>query len=150
MAPQPELLLAIAGAVALEQRPEPRGVIEVGQVAGLVPDDVVENVLGREQQAPVEAHRARRRARAPAGALVADAHAGVLDADRLTRLVEPGYHLGAGHAAIPALDRGARVAGRDVQDVAAPVGAGAAGLGGQAQGLAEERDGGAALGELGP
>ena len=41
-------------------------------MADLVPDDVVEHPLGREQQPPVEAHAPVRRARRPAGALGAD------------------------------------------------------------------------------
>ena len=39
--------------------------VEDLQVADLVPDDVVEHALGREQQAPVEAHRARRPSTTP-------------------------------------------------------------------------------------
>jgi len=34
----------------LEQRPEARGVVEDLQVADLVPDDVVKDALGREQE----------------------------------------------------------------------------------------------------
>ena len=53
---QPLALLALARPAALEQRPEARRVVEDLAVADLVPDDVVEHALGREQQAPVEAH----------------------------------------------------------------------------------------------
>ena len=78
------------------------------QVAGLVPDDVVEDLLGREQQPPVEAHRAGRRARAPARPLVADRQRGVARAERRDRLVEARRDLGARRAAVPALERRAR------------------------------------------
>jgi hypothetical protein len=56
--------LAIAGAMGGQQAPEARRVVQHGQVAGLVPDDVVEDVLGRQQQPPVEAQRAGGRAAA--------------------------------------------------------------------------------------
>ena len=42
-----------------------------------MPDDVVEHRLGSQQQSPVEAHRARRRAARPSGALAADRQARV-------------------------------------------------------------------------
>jgi hypothetical protein len=96
-------------------------VVHDREVAGLVPDHVVEDLLGREDQAPVEAHRARGRARAPARALLADGQLGVGLAERLDRLVEPRGDLGARRAPVPALDRGLRVDGRDVEHVATTV-----------------------------
>src|SRR5438105_7074556 len=72
MTAQPPRLLAVVRAVAAQQRPEARAVVHHLEVADLVPDDVVEDRLGREQQAPVEAHRAAARAARPAGALSTD------------------------------------------------------------------------------
>ncbi len=69
--------------------PEARGVVHHLEVADLVLDDVVEHRLGREQQPPVERHRAARRARRPARALAADRQAVVGHARAGHRGVEP-------------------------------------------------------------
>src|ERR1700685_3038579 len=66
---EPARALSVVGAVACEQRPEPWRVVHHLEMADLVPDDVVEDRLGGQQQPPVEAHRAARRAAGPAGAL---------------------------------------------------------------------------------
>ena len=47
-------------------------VVRLAEVAELVDDDVVEHGVRREHEPPVEGERPARRARAPAGALVAD------------------------------------------------------------------------------
>ena len=72
MAAQPRLRLAVIRAIRGKQRPEARRVIHHLEVADLVPDDVVEDRLGRQQQPPVEAHRAAARAARPARPLAAD------------------------------------------------------------------------------
>src|SRR5690348_3845189 len=72
VAAQPGTILAPGRPAAREQRPETRRVVEDLQMADLVPDDVFEHLLGRKQQAPVEAHASLGRARCPARALPAD------------------------------------------------------------------------------
>ena len=72
---QPVAVLAVARPAPLQQRPEAGRVVEDLQVADLVPDDVFEHPLGRQQQPPVEAHAPARRARGPARALRADVQA---------------------------------------------------------------------------
>ena len=69
---QPGGVLAPARRARRQQPPEARRVVHHLEVADLVLDDVVEDLGRREQQPPVERHRARGRARRPAGALAAD------------------------------------------------------------------------------
>ena len=111
--------------------PEARRVVHDAQVAGLVPDDVVEHRLGREQQPPVEAHRAARRARAPARALVADRERRVARAAarrrRASRRGAISSRAARRNQRSIASARGLRVGG-DEQLVAAAVHARAAGL----------------------
>ena len=68
-------------------------------------DHVVEHGLGREQQPPVERHRAVRRAGRPARALTADRQAVVGGAGAGDRGVEPRGDLRARGAPVPALER---------------------------------------------
>src|SRR5262249_50571647 len=82
---EPALRLAVARSAALDERPERRPVMMLDEVAHLVDDDIVEDVVWREDEPPVEAQRSGARARAPAGALVAQRDPFVLDAER-TRL----------------------------------------------------------------
>src|SRR5215208_3384278 len=72
VAAEPALVLLVVGHAAPDQAPEARRVVEHLEVGDHVLDDVVEDLRRREQQAPVEAHRAVRRAGGPAGALGAD------------------------------------------------------------------------------
>src|SRR3954453_1574361 len=72
MAPEPALVLAVARAAPADEAPEALGVVEHLEVRHLVLDDVVHDLLRREQQAPVEAHRAVRRAACPARSLGAN------------------------------------------------------------------------------
>ena len=74
---QPIAILAPARPASLDQCPEARRVVGHLEMADLVPDDVVEHALRREQQAPVEAHPPPGGARGPAGALRADREAAV-------------------------------------------------------------------------
>ena len=131
--PQPALRRAVARAVALQERPEAPRVIHDHEVARLVPDDVVEDLLGAEQQAPVEAHRAGGRARAPARALLADGELRVRTAERRDGLVEARRDLGARRAPVPALDRRPRLVAGHEQRVTAAVRAQAPGLGRQGE-----------------
>ena len=120
-----------SGHARLQQRPEARRVVHHLEVADLVLDDVVEHRLGREQQPPVERHRAGRRARRPARAL-ARGSSGRCSAcpARATAASSRGAISGARRAAVPALERRAarRPAGHE-QRVAAAVHPRAAGLG---------------------
>src|SRR3954453_19082900 len=95
-------------------------------MARLVPDDVVEDGLGGEHEAPVEAHRAGRGAAAPAGALVADGEAGMGLAEGVGRSVESRGDLVLGLGAVPALEGSCGVRGREVQLVLLAMGAGSA------------------------
>src|SRR3954471_1038122 len=78
---EPALRAAVLRPPALDELPELRTVMMLDQVADLVHDDVVENVVRREHEPPVEAERALARARAPAAALVAQRDALVGDAE---------------------------------------------------------------------
>ena len=119
----------------LQQRPEPRRVVHHLQVADLVPDDVVEHLGGRQQQPPVEAHRARPRAAGPAGALPPDRQPGVGGAGQLAGPVQPR----ARSRRAPRAGTSARAPprapspGGHTQLVAAAVHAGASGLGHEPQ-----------------
>src|SRR3954466_2572101 len=68
-------------------------------------DHVVEDLLGREQQAPVEAHRAVRGAAGPTGRLGADRQRTVGGSRSGASLVEAPGHLLARTGAVPALER---------------------------------------------
>src|SRR5204863_7020244 len=106
---QPGALLAPGRPAALEQRPEARRVVEDLQVADLVPDDVVEHPLGREQQPPVEAHTPVGRARRPARALATYLKVAIWAARQRAGVVEPRLDLRARRAPVAALERRARV-----------------------------------------
>ena len=80
------------------------------EVADLVLDDVVEHRRGREQQPPVERHRAGGRARRPARALRRGSSGPCRRAGAGGRRVELGGDHLARLAAVPALERGRRVA----------------------------------------
>ncbi len=109
-----------------------RGVwFEQPRVADLVPDHVVEDLLGREQQAPVEAHRPVGWTSSPAGALGADRKGAVAQAGLGAGGVEARGDLVLGRAPVPALERVGRVPVGHEQGVAAPVHARAARLGHQ-------------------
>src|SRR5947208_12131969 len=79
---EPPLRLVVARPAALDELPEGRPVMVLDEVAHLVDDDVVEHVVRREHEPPVEAERTRAGARAPARPLVAQRDALVLDAER--------------------------------------------------------------------
>src|SRR5689334_1062212 len=109
VAAQPGTILAPGRPAAREQRPETRRVVEDLQVADLVPDDVFEHLLGRKQQAPVEAHASLGRARGPARALPADLKVAVGPAGQNGGPVQTRPDLGARGAPVEALQRWARV-----------------------------------------
>src|SRR5919205_4533055 len=69
---EPVALLAPAGPMALDERPEAARVVRHAQVAELVHDDVVEHLEGREHESPVEGERAAGGAGAPERPLAAD------------------------------------------------------------------------------
>src|SRR5271154_4561509 len=101
--------------MTLDERPEAGRVVEDLQVADLVPDDVVQHTLGRQQQAPVEAHLPAGGARAPARALPADAEALVAGARERRRAIQARCDLGARGTAIETLERRTGIAGGDQQ-----------------------------------
>ena len=105
VAPQPAGVLAPVGRARLQQRPEARRVVHHLEVADLVLDHVVQDGLGRQQQPPVERHRAVGRARRPAGALAADRQPAVARAGAGGGGVQARADLRPGAAAVPALDR---------------------------------------------
>ena len=79
------------------------------QVAELVDDHVVEDVERRQHETPVEGERSARRARAPAGPLVADLDPPVGDPEGLGLLVDEHRHELSRPAARLVLDDGAFV-----------------------------------------
>ncbi len=109
-------------------------------MADLVPDDVFEHPLGRQQQPPVEAHAPARRARGPAGALRADVQGAVGAARQRGRAVEARGDLRAGGPPVEALDRRAGVAGGHQQPRAVAVHARAARLRDELERRAQIRD----------
>src|SRR3954462_5555473 len=105
MAPEPALVLAVARAAPADEAPEALGVVEHLEVRHLVLHDVVHDLLRREQQAPVEAHRPVRRAARPARSLGADRQPLVGGAGARAGGVEARSDLGTGPLAIPAFER---------------------------------------------
>ena len=89
MPPQPRLVLAPARRAGRQQAPEALRVVLHVQVGHLVLDHVVEDLVRRQQQAPVEAHRPARGAAGPARALAADLERRVAPARARHRGVEP-------------------------------------------------------------
>src|SRR4051794_33567624 len=141
VAPQPAARLAVAGHVALDERPEAPRMVHDDEVAGLVPDDVVEHRLGGEDEAPVEAHGAGRRAAAPPRALVADGEGGGRgDAERSCGVLQTRRDLGSGLGAVPALEGVVRPALGHVQHVVLAVRPGSVRVVVKAQMGTEERD----------
>ena len=112
---QPLLRLAIARQPPPQQRPEAGRVVEDLEMAHLVPDHVLEHPLGRQQQAPVEAHVALRRARPPAGALTANRQAVVREAHERRGRVQPRLDLRPRRPPVEALQRRPTVADRHQQ-----------------------------------
>src|SRR5436853_1924552 len=102
---QPPLAVPVLGAAALDERPETAGMAEDLEVRHLVLDHVVEDLLRREQEPPVEAHRAVLGAARPAGALTADREPLVAGPGAHGGGVEPGGYLDTGAPAVPALQR---------------------------------------------
>ncbi len=116
-------------------------------MADLVPDDVVEHSLGREQQAPVEAHPPVGRARRPAGALPADRQVAVGGAGERGGAIQARGDLGARGAPVETLERRACVAGGHEQALALAMHARAPRLGDQLQRRAEIGDASGAGGD---
>src|SRR5580693_2891002 len=102
--------------------------VEDLQVADLVPDDVFEHALGREQQPPVEAHAPVRGARCPAGALAAYVQAAVGATRGLGCAIQTRGDLRACRASVEALQGGTGVPRGNEQPLAVAVHALAAGL----------------------
>src|SRR5205814_9097406 len=134
---QPGALLAPGRPAALEQRPEARRVVEDLQVADLVPDDVVEHPLGREQQPPVEAHAPVGRARRPARALAAYLKVAIWPARQRAGVVEARLDLRARRASVETLQRRARIPRGHEQPIATAMRAGAPPLRDKCQGGAQ-------------
>ena len=120
VAAQPRRVLAPARRARREQPPEARRVVHHLEVADLVLDDVVEDLRRREQQPPVERHRARGRARRPARALRRGS-SGRCSASRRARTPRPAAARSRRFAwrRYQRSSAGARVARRDQQRVAA-------------------------------
>src|SRR5260221_8540341 len=79
---EPGFRLEVVGPALREECPERRPVMELGEMTDLVHDDVVEDVLGREHEPPVETQRPFARARSPTAALVAQRDPRVANAER--------------------------------------------------------------------
>src|SRR3954465_11132030 len=79
---EPALRQAVGRSPPLDELPEIVPVMVLDEVAHLVHGPVVEHVVGREHEPPVVTERARAGARAPAGPLVPQRDARVLDAER--------------------------------------------------------------------
>lgn len=89
--------------------PEPGGMVEVTEMRELVEDDVVANLVGDLDQAPVEGDAAAGGAGAPAGALVSDLHGRGLESVKGGKLVNPMGELPGGEGAKGAFDVGTQV-----------------------------------------
>src|SRR5262249_30044395 len=79
---KPAFRLAIGRAATLDEPPERRVVVVLEEMANLVHDHVVEDVVRGEHEPPVEAEGAPARTRAPAASLVAQREPAVGDAER--------------------------------------------------------------------
>src|SRR5207248_2047426 len=79
---EPLLRVAVTGPAPFDEPPELGPVMVLDEVADLVHHDVVEHVVRREHEPPVEAERAPAGARAPAAPLIAQREALVRDAER--------------------------------------------------------------------
>src|SRR5256885_5029777 len=101
---QPPLAVPVLGAAALDEGPETARMAEGLEMRHLVLDHVVEDLLRREQEPPVEAHRAVLGAARPAGALTADREPLVVGPGARGHGVEPGGDLDAGAPAVPTLE----------------------------------------------
>jgi hypothetical protein len=104
---QPGALLAPVRAKPLDKLPEAPRVVEDTEVAELVHDHVVEHLVGRQHEPPVEGERAARRAGAPERALAADPDAPIGDVEPL------GLLLGEGRNELPSADSRLRLADRE-------------------------------------
>jgi hypothetical protein len=82
MVVEPLLRLAVLRSPALDELPERRPMVQLDEMAHLVHHHVVEHVVRREHEAPVEAERALARAGAPAAHLVAERDPRIRDAER--------------------------------------------------------------------
>src|SRR4051794_13249146 len=127
MAAQPALVLAVARAALADEAPEALRVIQHLEVGDLVLHHVVHDLLRRQQQAPVEAHRAVRGAAGPARALRAHRQALVARARAGARRAESRRDLLPRALAVPRLERVAQrlptgLAELHVQHAAGPQG----------------------------
>lgn len=99
----------VGGAEAGDLVPEGAGMVEVPEVGELVEDDVVADLGGGLDEAPVEADAAAGGAGAPSGALVADLDRGWVEAMKGGELLEAGGKLVRGQGMEGALDARAEV-----------------------------------------
>src|SRR5581483_5909553 len=79
---EPSLRVGVARPPFRDEPPEARAVVQLDEVADLVHDDVVEDVVRGEDEPPVEAERPLAGARTPAAALIAQRDPAVRDAER--------------------------------------------------------------------
>ena len=92
---QPALVLFHRGQQPLDVRPEARSVVHLREVSDLVRGDVIEDARRRQDEAPGERQHPGRRARAPAGRLVADGDALGFDAEGARMYEHAGVEIAA-------------------------------------------------------
>src|SRR5690242_18896835 len=133
-------MFPVVRAEAGDQRPEATRVVHHLKMADLVPNDVVEHRLRREEQPPVEAHGPIRAATRPPGALVADRQSRVGAAGHAAGVVEFGGDIYPSATTVEPFERWQPGGpGGNQQQVATAMDACAAGLSDQTKRLAQVR-----------